>query len=479
MPNGWPRLPAHFSGWLKRDLTLLRSSGLVLVGNSIARFLGFVFVVVAARILDPPDFGVLSYALAILVPASILLTNAPNGLSRFLARYTDVTSLQAVYLSNWTAVAGLLLAATLLVVMGCAPLIGLSGWMLIGLAVNLIGVAAFELYVQALRGSGRFGVMGTYYTLANMLQLVGIALAAVAGSRSAALFFVIYGVSPVVALVAMQLAWPLPVSLNGKTMAWSHVWRILRYVLPVVAQGIFFAVWSAGDLVLIEHLLNPTATGNYAAAKTLAQLLTLGPTALYTAAGPTLSRLPEKQLRKYLLRLEGLAGLVVVPLGIGLLVLRQPLIMLLYGTKYPHIIDGLTPLVAAMVAYGLYTILSTTWSSLGRPIVGACATAIGAITSIALIRGLIPSLGLLGAAIGFAAGSGAQLIAIATFTAWALYSGPAVRLGHLPDSRMLRFSLAGSPEVRSIKDGAPHGIVRRRPRPIAGERFPLQIPART
>ena len=83
------------------EVSLLRSSGVVFVGNASARALGFLFYVVAARLLQPSDYGTLAYALAILSTAAILLTNAPGGLARFLARNSGNPARQELYYSNW------------------------------------------------------------------------------------------------------------------------------------------------------------------------------------------------------------------------------------------------------------------------------------------------------------------------------------------------------------------------------------------
>jgi len=65
---------------------LIRSSAVVFAGNSTARLLGFLFSVVAARVLGTQDFGRFAFGLTVASIAAILVTNAPRGLSRFLAR---------------------------------------------------------------------------------------------------------------------------------------------------------------------------------------------------------------------------------------------------------------------------------------------------------------------------------------------------------------------------------------------------------
>ena len=64
----------------------LRSSAVVFGGFGVARLLGFLFSVAAARVLTPEDYGRMAYALAISGVAGVLLNAAPTGLARFLVR---------------------------------------------------------------------------------------------------------------------------------------------------------------------------------------------------------------------------------------------------------------------------------------------------------------------------------------------------------------------------------------------------------
>ena len=71
---------ARTLGLLKQlvpDAGLLRSSAIVLVGDSTARLLGFLFSVAAARLLMPVGYGRIAYALAVAAILSVLTTNSP------------------------------------------------------------------------------------------------------------------------------------------------------------------------------------------------------------------------------------------------------------------------------------------------------------------------------------------------------------------------------------------------------------------
>jgi O-antigen/teichoic acid export membrane protein len=419
------------------ELSLIRSSAVVFAGNAAARLLGFLFYIVAARLLDPADFGTLAYALAILETAAILLNNAPGGLSRFLSRNQEDRDRQDHFYSNWVAVTGLTLVVSLVLLIPVIPVARLSGWLALGVGVNLANIAVFETYLQTQRGLGRFVVMGVYYTLANLLQLVAVLIAGLLGWRSASLFLVLYGFSAMAAAGLMRLVAPTPLSFKLRTVSRRQIVRIARYISPLVAQGMLYAFWWGADIILIGRLLSATAAGNYAAGKTLTQVLVLAPTALMMAASPGLARQSEAALRKQVINLLGLASLAILPAA-GLLALAQgPVAHLAYGSKYPNVLDAFTALDIGVVLYGFYMVLASVWGALGRPMVGAAASAVGTVATVALAFLLIPTLGLLGGGVSFAVGAGAQLLVVAAFTVWGLYSGVQAKVGHLPDEAML------------------------------------------
>jgi O-antigen/teichoic acid export membrane protein len=422
---------------------LLRSAATVFLGNGLAKLFGFLFYIAAARLLNPPDYGTLAYALAILSTASILLTNSPGGLSRFLARNLERRKRAEIYYTNWLAVIVLMLVGSLVLFIPFSGVTGLKGWLLVGVIVNLLNIAIFETYVQVQRGLGRFMVIGSYYSLANFLQLVAILVAGYLGFRSASLFLIIYGLSAIAALVVMRIVAPTPLGLQPFFVYWRHILRISRYVAPIVAQGLFYAFWFSSDLILIQHLMNPTATANYSAAKTLTQMLILVPQAISMVASPRIARLSEDAVRRYLVGLLGLTGVLILSVDAGLILLQRPISVILYHGKYPHMLVPLNALIAGMAFYGLYQVMASAWGALGRPTVGAVATGFGTVATVTLALVLIPAIGLLGGGIAFAAGAATQLLVMVVYTVYGLYSGATARITHLPDEAMLSIGAAG------------------------------------
>ena len=300
-------------------IPLFRSSVIVFLGNSAARLLGFAFSIAAARLLLPSEYGLLAFSLSVAAIAATLLTTAPRGLARFLSRYRDDQGTQDAYFSNWLVVVGLTLGGSGLLLIPISALAGLSGWMILGIAANLIGVAVFEAYREIQRGLGHFATTGTYYILANALQLGAILAAAALGFRSAALFLVVYGLSSIAALGPMQLVAPIDLRFARQTLAWDRVRVISRFVRPLLFTAVFYAIWFGADLILVQRFLGPAMGGNYAVAKVLAGVLALAPIAIQTVVTPSVARLTEPEVRRYVVRVLALACSVTIPATIDAL----------------------------------------------------------------------------------------------------------------------------------------------------------------
>ena len=397
------------------DSHLLRTSAVQFIVNSTARFLSLLFSLAAARMLAPSDFGRLAFGIAVGSSVALVVGNAPRGLSRFLARHQGDRQLQNVYFSNWLFVVGLGFLANLALLFPVAAFLHVNGWLLVGVAANILGIGVFGTYREAQRGLGRFGVMALYYLVANLVQLVAILVLGVAGYRSAPLFLTIYGLSSVAAL-AMQFVSPLALDPSRRLIDRARIGRILRFIRPIALQTVFYSVWSNADVIMVGRLLGPTSTGNYGAARTLISALYLVPLAVSAVAGQRVVQLHGARLRSYVVGVVGLTAIASL-LGSAVLILfRVPIIDLLYGGKYPGAVDPLPLLAVGMTLYGLYVTFESVWVGLGNPGITAITTGIAMVVTVGCGPFLIGRFGITGAAFAYALGAAAQTATLAAFT---------------------------------------------------------------
>jgi len=404
---------------LIRGEGLIGSSALLFLGNLVARFLGLLFLVAAARFLVPANYGLLAYTLVIVSFGTILITNAPAGLAGFLARNAGERSQRDRYYSNWLVVVTAMLGVSLVAIVPIAVVAGLKGWMIPAVMANLLGIAIFSTYRAAQRGLGNFGPMTVFYILANLAQLIGIIVAALLGFRDTALFVAIYGLSNLAALVVIELLAPMPLSFVLASLRSGLARRIAVFSWPLLLQTGLFAVWFGSDLILVRLFLAPALTGDYAAAKTLVTLVALPAGAIGSSMVSVIAGLSGPPFRRYLSRALVLAAAVVVPSMLVLVIFGGPIVRLIFSAKYPHAAATLPWLAVGMGAYAFYVVLETVWVGMGRPVIDAVATGAGMAATLAAGVVLVPTAGLAGAAGAFALGAVVQLVAIMAFTVWA------------------------------------------------------------
>jgi O-antigen/teichoic acid export membrane protein len=385
----------------------------------IARAVGLLFVVAAARFLTPANYGLLAYALVIVGFGTVLVTNVPAGLSGFLARSATNRAEQDKCFSNWLVV---VTAALLISVAAIAPIAlaaGLKGWMIPALMANIVGIAVFETYRASQRGLANFRAATGFYVVANVVQLVAILVVGLTGFRDPALFVTIYGLTNLVALLIMEIAMPTPLRFRLRAVRPHILRRIALISWPLLLQTAFFAIWIGCDLILVRTFLAAPLAGDYAAAKTLVNLVALPAGAIGSAVLPRIAGLSGPPFRRDVLRALGLTAAGVAPMLLFLMVLGGSLLHLAFGSKYPHSAEALPLLAVGMAAYAFYVILESVWIGLGRPAIDAVATGAGLLATVANGLVLVPRSGLVGAAAAFAIGAGIQVTAIGLFTVFA------------------------------------------------------------
>src|SRR5262249_5157314 len=184
------------------------------------------------------------------------------------------------------------------------------------------------------------------------------------------------------------------------------------------------------------HLRGAAETGTYAAAKAIAVGFTLVPTAIAFVFTPRVAKLPEGEVRGHLLRVLALTAAVTVPLAVGVMVVARPLTSELFGGRYAAAALRLVVLAAAMVPYGLKSVLGSLWLGLGHPVVETVSSGAAVAVTLATALWLIPESGAVGAAAAFSAGAVTQLLVQGALTVWA-FGSRAPRVKHLSDAKIL------------------------------------------
>ena len=117
----------------------------------------------------------------------------------------------------------------------------------------------------------------------------------------------------------------------------QHMWSIMRAGLPYLASSLGLVAYGQVDVLVISSLINTTQVGWYASASRLFGTTMFLPVILTTAAFPSLTRAyanASDSVSRIIQKSFDLMLVLSVPLGLGLFVLADPLVVLLYGADF-------------------------------------------------------------------------------------------------------------------------------------------------
>jgi len=117
----------------------------------------------------------------------------------------------------------------------------------------------------------------------------------------------------------------------------SEAVRMLRASFPYLMSGIFLVIYMQVDIVIISLLVDERAVGWYGTADQLFGTFLFIPTVFITAVFPSLSRLyatAADSLPRLMRKSWDFLLLLAIPIGLGVLVVADPLVVLLFGPEF-------------------------------------------------------------------------------------------------------------------------------------------------
>jgi O-antigen/teichoic acid export membrane protein len=130
--------------------------------------------------------------------------------------------------------------------------------------------------------------------------------------------------------------------------------HLLRRGLPYLMSGFFLVVYLQVDIVIISWLVDERTIGWYGAADQLFGTLLFIPTVFMAAIFPSLSRMYASgttDLTKLMRKSFDLLLVLSIPIGLGVLVIADPLVVLLFGPDFA----GSGPILALMGIVLIFT----------------------------------------------------------------------------------------------------------------------------
>ncbi|TYT63038.1 flippase [Natrialba swarupiae] len=393
---------------------IVRGFKATLVARAIYMISSALLMFVLARyLLDPDGYGALYWAIGILAVVQLF---ADVGLGKSAARYiseyreTDpgqiphlLRSTVAFKLVVLTVVASALLVfheriAVLLGDPSAAPFLAAGVLYITVNSFNVFSQIAFQGFnrleysaaVQAIGGTARlvfavlFVLMGLGALGALFGYIVGYAIAAVFGM--AVLYYRFYRPTD-----------PAPTYEEGLSR------RLAEYSVPLTATRSANVVDKQIDTVLVGVFLTPAAVAFYTLGKQITDFVLAPAESLGFTISPNFGEQKaagklEEARRIYETSLTH-TMLVYVPAAAGLAIVAEPFITLVFGGDYAGAVPVLQILAAFVVLQAITNLTSDSLDYLGRARARAVAKGVTAAANLGLNLLLIPTIGVVGAAL--------------------------------------------------------------------------------
>lgn len=365
------------------------------------------------RALGPSEYGVFALAVSIGAMAGLLADfGIEHSAARFLAERrgesTVVTELlrAALWMKVATSalVTGILFAAA-------GPIAAAFDepeltWPLRVMALAVFGESIFMLFVTAFIGLARIGVNLRLIVFESSVETgASIALVALGAGAVGAAFGraagYLFGAVVAVVVVARMFGRSAvrPLGRDG-----GHTRAIARYAAPLLVTTSIYTVFSRVDILIVGALLGATAVGVFAAPLLLSVPLRYVGQAVANSVAPRQAGGGSEpgSVEAFRTSLRWLAiyqAAIVAPL----VVWADPIVDLLFGSEYDESADVLRVLALYIFLAGPSPLISTTVNYLGQAARRIPIVLLALALNVAIDLALIPTIGVVGAAVGSSA----------------------------------------------------------------------------
>jgi O-antigen/teichoic acid export membrane protein len=383
-------------------IRIIKNISALAIGEVITRILSLILIIYIARFLGDTGFGKYSFAFAF---TSLFLVLVDPGINTVVIR--DVArekKLAGKYLGNIIILKSLL---SLIAFFFLVIVINLMDYPdETKLAVYIVGIyTIMTSFSQLTRSIFRAFEKMEYEAMLNILErLIFVSMGIV-------VLLLGYGLIEVVSvfLIAGTANIMLSFFLTASRFAipkFEVDRRFLKYLfkeaLPFGVAFIFVTIYIKADTVILSFMKGDAAVGWYNAAYQIPLALTLVSAALMESVFPVFSNLyrsSKEALCSAYEKIFRLLSIIVLPIAIGVTLLSEKIILLLYGKGYENSIIILQILIWFIIFEFLSYLLYITLASINKQRINTISTGICASLNIILNVILIPQFGIMGSAI--------------------------------------------------------------------------------
>ena len=385
------------------------NSSLTLARQLLGGLLGFVTVVIVARILGPEGNG--QYAVAMLLP-SMLASFLNFGISPANVYYlgsgkvNTATVLYAIFtLFIIIALAGIGIGVLCIIFFGNIWFPGIPSKIL-WLALIIFPISLLQTFLsgifQCLQKFRIYNMILLAQPLTTLIAVVAITLIHKCCLEN--IIFAIIGSSLfVLTLTMVKVCREIDVKRNevSATEVKRYIRKATSYGIRAHLSNILTFINYKADIFLVNFLINPSAAGIYIIAVRIVERLWLLSQSVGIVLFPRLSELSSEELKRKMITPIIARSVIFMTLVSALVLacLATPLVHIFFGEAYLQVIPALLILLPGITAIAGARILTNDIASRGKPEFNMYCSLIIVTVNIAGNFLLIPRFGLEGAAL--------------------------------------------------------------------------------
>lgn len=371
---------------------------------------GLLMLVLARALLSPDEYGLLFLVISIL---AIFQLGADLGIARSAARYvsdrkeSDPSTVPFILRTSLRYRLVLIGIVAVGIVLGrevIADVLGnpeLSSLLLVG-AIYLAFESVYSYYLAIFQGFNRVDLSATIEIINNVARLLFVVgLTAIGlGVIGALMGYIVGAILGFVAGSALLYRQYVSYEDGGGDRSLRN--RILRYSVPLTATHSASIIDRRVDTVLVAYFVNPVAVSYYVLAKQISEFVMVPASSLGFSVSPTYGEQKaneslDRAARIYETTLQ-YVFLLYVPAAVGVLLVAEPAITLLFGSDY----TGAAPVLQVFGIYIVFQAVTKVTTNgldyLGRANARAVAKGTTSVANVGLNVVLIPLYGATGAA---------------------------------------------------------------------------------
>lgn len=374
---------------------ITRNIGSLFTSQILSYFIGLIYTIYLVRYLGVENYGILSFALALI---SILGIFTDFGLNTFMTReIAKKKSLTNKYLNNIFSIKLLQVSILVILIIIIVRILGYptqTVYVLYFITIFLIFNTFSNFFSSVFQAYEKLEYQSIATILNSLLMLIGI-LILINYNYTLVMFTFLYAfVAGIILIYYLFIAknkfnFPLPkIEIN---------WDFWKPTIKTAAQfgliGVFITIYIWIDSVMLSFMQGNQAVGLYNAAYRIVLLLLFIPNVINLAIFPVMSRLygsKNNSLEKIVEKYFKFMILISIPIGVAVTLLSNQIIILIFGNAFLESTPALQILVWATVfTFGSAAFIQL-FQSINKQVSLTKITFIGMIINIALNLILIP-----------------------------------------------------------------------------------------